>query len=147
MTDTYATIVNTQVGRTLARRIGLPTPPRLERYEPGAPVIDGPVLLGAAPGGSLTESLARVLAQIGAEVHTALEEPLRSAVASAGLDANVFNPGTTPAEQTFKALVLDAGGIAASEELHHAYAFFHAAIRRVRQCGRIVVLATPPEQA
>ena len=147
MADTYATIANTPVGRTVAKRLGLPAPPRLERYRPGAPVIDGPVLLGAAPGGVLGEATARVLAAINADVHTALEPPLRAAAAGAGLDAKVFNPDVAPSDQTFKALVLDASGIGASEDLVHAYEFFHPTVRRVRPSGRIVVLATSPEHA
>ena len=129
MADTYATIANTPVGRTVAKRLGLPAP-RLERYRPGAPVIDGPVLLGAAPGGVLGEATARVLAAINADVHTALEPPLRAAAAGAGLDAKVFNPDVAPSDQTFKALVLDASGIGASEDLVHAYEFFHPTVRR-----------------
>src|SRR3954452_15617955 len=48
--DTYGTVVNTPVGRFVARRAGLPRPVELERHSPGDPVIRGPVLLGAAPG-------------------------------------------------------------------------------------------------
>jgi 3-oxoacyl-[acyl-carrier protein] reductase len=147
MGDTYANLVNTPVGRVLAKRIGLPAPPRLQRYEPGSPPIDGPVLLGGAPGGTLVTSTAGVLASIQAETHTALEPSLREAAAAAGLDAKVFNPDAASPEQTFKALVFDATGIVATDQLEHAYAFFHGAIRRIRGSGRIVVLATTPARA
>src|SRR5579859_3642974 len=65
--DPYANIVNTRPGRIIARRVGLPLPERLERYTPGGPVIDGPVLLGAAPGATLVKPIAGILAAIRAE--------------------------------------------------------------------------------
>jgi 3-oxoacyl-[acyl-carrier protein] reductase len=151
MADRYSQLINTPIGKALTRQIGLPAPVPLERLEwrPPAPpatgpVISGPVLFGAAPGSKLARAVAEVLASIGAETHTALEDDVRAAAAAAGLDARVFNAEVAPSDQTFKALVFDASGIASSEELHEAYAFFHPTIRRVRTCGRIVVLGTPP---
>ena len=35
--------------------------------------------------------------------------------------------------------------IAASDQLASAWSFFHPTIRRLRQCGRVIVLATAPE--
>ena len=34
MTDRYAQLVNTPIGKLVTKQIGLPQPPRLERYEP-----------------------------------------------------------------------------------------------------------------
>jgi 3-oxoacyl-[acyl-carrier protein] reductase len=147
MSDTYANLVNAPVVRALAKRIGLPAPPRLQRYELGSPPIDGPVLLGRAAGGTLVTSTAAVLASMRAETYTELEPSLRAAAAGAGLDAKVFNPDAASPEQTFKALVFDATGIATTDQLERAYAFFHGAIRRIAPSGRIVVLATTPARA
>ncbi len=143
MSDRYAQLVNAPVGSFIARRVGLPRPVTLERHRPGDPVIRGRVLLGAAPGGRLAGALAAVLAEAGAEVATSLQEPARSAVAQAGLDAALFNPDA-PGEQRFKALVLDATGIADSTELVALQAFFHPTVRRIERCGRVIVLGTPP---
>src|SRR3954469_13576643 len=105
-TDTYGSVVNSPVGRFVARRAGLPRPVDLDRHTPGDPVVRGRVLLGAAPGAArLTEALARILASAGAEAARSLEEPVRSAAAAARLDAAVFNPDA-PGDQRFKALVL-----------------------------------------
>src|SRR3954471_12430319 len=145
-TDTYGQIVNSPVGRFVARRAGLPRPVPLDRHSPGDPVVSGCVLLGAAPGGRLAEPAARVLAGAGAQVATSLEEPVRSAAAAARLDAAVFNPAA-PGEQSFKALLLDATGIADSAQLIALHAFFHPTVRRVQRSGRIVVLGTPPADA
>jgi 3-oxoacyl-[acyl-carrier protein] reductase len=147
MADRYEQLINTPIGRIVSRQVGLPAPVRLDRYEPGQPVISGPVLFGAAPGGRLAGPVATVLAAIGAEAHTPIQEDVRSAAAAADLDAKLFNPEVAPAEQRFKALVFDATGIASSEELKEAWAFFHPTIRRVQRSGRVLVLATPPEEA
>ena len=151
MTDRYAQLVNTPIGKLVTKQIGLPQPPRLERYQDGAPVITGPVLLGA--GGSTGEAgasrlvgpVAKVLRAIDADVFTAMDEELRTAAAEAKLDAGVFNPEAAPEGQRFKALIFDATGIESSDELARAWAFFQPAIRRVLPSGRVIILGTPPE--
>jgi 3-oxoacyl-[acyl-carrier protein] reductase len=150
MADRYQQLINTTIGRIVSKQVGLPAPVRLERWDsdaPNQPVINGPVLLGAAPGGRLGEPVARVLVSIGAETHTPMLDELRAAAAEAALDARVFNPDVAPPEQTFKALMFDATGITSTDQLREAWAFFHPTIRRVRQSGRVVVLGTPPEDA
>ena len=122
MTDNYTKIANSPIGRLVVPRVGLPQPVELERYEPGAPVVDGLVLLGAAPGGRLAEPVAKVLAGAGAEV-------------------TQTDPGD---DQRVKALVFDATGISESASLGELRDFFSPTARRVERCGRIVVLGTPP---
>jgi 3-oxoacyl-[acyl-carrier protein] reductase len=146
MSDRYQQLINTPIGKIVSKQVGLPAPVVLERFQPGGPVIDGPVLLGGAPGGRLAPAIAQVLAAIGAEVHTPMTDELRTAAADADLDAKVFNPETAGEEDTFKALVFDASGIDSTEALHEAWAFFSPTIRRVRKSGRVIILGTPPEE-
>ena len=61
----YQQFARSGPGRFLVRRLGLPNPVQLRRYEPGAPVTGGPVLLGGAPGGRLLEPVGKLLAGIG----------------------------------------------------------------------------------
>jgi 3-oxoacyl-[acyl-carrier protein] reductase len=143
VTDAYARLAGSPLGRLVAPRVGLPQPVELERHAPGRPVVDGLVLLGAAPGGRLAAAVAELLAAYGAGVATELRDDVRAAAAGAGLDAAVWNPAA-PAGQRFKALVFDATGIAASDELAQLHAFFSPTARRVARCGRVVVLGTPP---
>src|SRR5207248_360648 len=77
MADRYQQLVNTPIGKIVSKQIGLPTPIPLERYEPGQPVVTGPVLLGAAPGSGLTAPICKVLAAIGAEVETPSGDEVR----------------------------------------------------------------------
>ncbi|KQQ98724.1 3-ketoacyl-ACP reductase [Arthrobacter sp. Leaf141] len=51
MTDKYTQLVNQGLGRNLAKKLGLPQPAFLRRYQPGQPLITGPVLVqGSTPG-------------------------------------------------------------------------------------------------
>jgi 3-oxoacyl-[acyl-carrier protein] reductase len=121
MSDRYSQLVNAPVISTVAKQVGLPQPVALDRYKPGAPVVSGPVLSGAAPGGRLQRAVASLLDQIGAE--------------RAG------------AEGRAKALVFDASGIADSTELVELQRFFYPAVGRLARSGRVVVLGTPPAEA
>jgi 3-oxoacyl-[acyl-carrier protein] reductase len=121
VSDRYSQIVNAPVVSALARQVGLPQPVTLDRYEPGAPVVAGPVLTGAAPGGRIGKALSAFLDQIKAE--------------RAG------------AEGRAKALVFDATGITDSTELVELQRFFYPAVGRLQRSGRVVVLGTPPAEA
>jgi 3-oxoacyl-[acyl-carrier protein] reductase len=121
MPDRYSQIVNAPVVSSLAKQVGLPQPVDLDRYVPGSPVVAGPVLSGAAPGGLLERPLKKLLDDIGAE--------------RAG------------AEGKAKALVFDASGIADSTELVELQRFFYPAVPRLRRNGRVVVLGTTPALA
>src|SRR5215207_547449 len=144
--DRYTQLVNTPVGKTIAKQVGLPKPLPLKRYVAGSPVIEGKVLVGGAPGGRLAGPLARVLAKIGADVATPLRPDLRAAAAEAGLDASPWTPRAA-ADHRYKALVFDATGITESSALEELHAFFGPTIRQVATCGRAIVLGTTPDAA
>ena len=145
MADRYQQLIGTPIGQLVSKQIGLPNPARLERFQPGQPVVSGPVALGAAPGSRLGRALAKVLAAAQAEVLTPMDDELRAAAADAQLHAGIWNPDAATEQQRFKALVFDATGIKASEQLTEAWAFLHPTIRRVLGSGRVIVLGTPPE--
>jgi 3-oxoacyl-[acyl-carrier protein] reductase len=142
VSDRYSQIVNSFPGKLVAGRVGLPQPVELDRHTPGAPILAGRALLGAAPGGRLAVPLARVLADVGAEASTTPEPALREAAATAGLDAALFDP-ETGGDQRFKALVFDATGIEDSTQLVELQRFFHPTVRKLERSGRVVVLGTP----
>jgi 3-oxoacyl-[acyl-carrier protein] reductase len=121
MSDRYAQLVNAPIAGTIAGQIGLPRPVKLDRHEPGQPVLDGAVLIGAAPGGRLGKAVANLTREIGAS--------------RAGGEGKV------------KALVFDATGIADSTELVELQRFFHPAVGRLEPSGRVVVLGTPAAEA
>lgn len=144
MTDTYTRVMRTPVVGGLAKRVGAPSPPPLQRYSAGAPALAGKVLLGGAAGGRLVAGLAENLGQIGAEAAIADGDPARLLVGDAKIDvAHLGHEGATTAR--FKALVFDATGIADSTQLVALQAFFYPALATLQSSSRVVVLGTPPE--
>jgi 3-oxoacyl-[acyl-carrier protein] reductase len=121
MTDRYRQFATSGLGRLMVGRLGLPDPIPLRRYEPGQSMLTGPALLGAAPGGRLSDTVAAVLTKADVEVRTAADD------------------------DRYGALVFDATGIAGPDQLRELYAFFHPVMRRLGSCGRVLVLGTPPE--
>jgi 3-oxoacyl-[acyl-carrier protein] reductase len=141
--DTYTQVVSNPVGGFIAKSLGLPRPVELDRYRPGAPLIDGRVLVGAAPGGRCGAAIAAVLAAAGTAVDSRLDDEIRADLGAASVDAGVWNPDA-PGEQRWKGLVLDATGIAASGELRELWSFFHPTIRRLEPSGRLIVIGAEP---
>ncbi|MFK0006260.1 3-oxoacyl-ACP reductase [Paenarthrobacter sp. NPDC090520] len=66
MTDKYTQIVSGGLGRDVARKLGLPQPVLLRRYQPGAPLISGPVLVNGDSAGA--DDLATTLLGWGLDV-------------------------------------------------------------------------------
>ena len=125
--DRYQSIANSSLGGAVTKRLGLPTPPIIERHEPGKPVVSSPVALGAARGGRLEEAAREVLRAIEAHVETDV--------------ASVDGRGE------LAALVFDASGIDDSARLRSLYEFFHPLMRALRPSGRVLILAAPPDES
>ena len=143
MADAYTQLVNNPVGGFVAKNLGLPQPVELDRYEPGAPLVDGRVLVGSAPGGRCGDAVATVLADAGSAVDSRLDDEVREALGGASVDAGVWND-EAPGDQRWKGLVFDATGIASSAELCELWRFFHPTIRRLEPSGRLIVIGAEP---
>lgn len=123
MADRYARFAGSPPGRLVTRALRLPRPVALERDELGGPLVGGPVLIGAAPGGSLADRAAAALGEAGVTVS---DRPVAGGV---------------------KALVFDASGITCSQELVELQRFFHPNVAHLDECGRVVVLGVSPLHA
>jgi len=119
MTDRYAELVNSTVGRQIAGRLGLPRPAVLRRYKPGDPLLPGPALLGAAGPSTLP--------------------PLAPLLEAAGVDTR---PGP---DDRLAALILDASGVAGVDDLGGIRDFLAEPLRRLGPSGRVVVIGLSPE--
>jgi 3-oxoacyl-[acyl-carrier protein] reductase len=126
VSDRYQRLSSTPPGRFLVGRLGLPESTPLRRYAPGQPLLDGPALVGGAPEHRLLSTVERVLKAAGAETLTQADDGVSTPVA---------------------AIVFDASGITASEDLRALRDFFSPAIKRLGPSGRLLVLGTPPEDA
>ena len=126
MRDRYLELIESLPGRLIVKRIGAPQPTRLRRHRPGKPVLDGPALVGGAPGGRLAGAIAHTLEAAGVDV---LREP------------------PDDVDDRVHAIIYDATGIGTTEGLHDLYAFLHPVVARLRPSGRVVILGTPPGEA
>jgi len=122
MGDRYQSFATTPVGQAVVKRMGLPNPPRLERYRPGDPLVEGTVAV--AGEGRLAGP---VVAQLGS----------LDIVASRRSD-----PG-----QRYKGLIFDATGLTDPTGLGSLREFFSPLMRSLLPCSRLVVLGTPPDGA
>lgn len=120
--DRYQRLAGSRVGRLLVRNLGLPDPPRLERWTPGRPVVDGTVLVGG-------------------DGRTA--EPVRELLK--GLDVDVVDSLADGGRA--KALVLDATAATDVAALAGLRAFFTPLLRRLGRCARVVVVGGVPTLA
>ncbi|MDT7640255.1 MAG: 3-oxoacyl-[acyl-carrier protein] reductase [Pseudonocardiales bacterium] len=117
--DWYRMLANGRIGGPLSRQLGLPRPAQLRRYRPGQSLTDGPVLVATAGTGKLADHVLTL-----PEVDQVVEPDAR-----------------------LGALVLDATGLDTLHELSVARELLGSGIRRLRPCGRVLVLAGTPEQA
>jgi 3-oxoacyl-[acyl-carrier protein] reductase len=137
--DPIQSVLQSSTGRTVARRLGVRPPPTLRRYEPGQPLLVGPAVLGAAPGGRLLPAAAEVLKAAGADVvevpaATVAQDTIGPAADGAGADGA-------------GALIFDASGITDPAGLAGLRDFFGPRLRGLAPGGRVIVLGTPPELA
>jgi 3-oxoacyl-[acyl-carrier protein] reductase len=121
MSDRYLNLVNSPVGSAIADRVGLPKPAVLRRYEPGAPLVPGPVLVGATNGNVLA-ALKKMITAAGSEVRDV--------------------PGE---DEQWGALVLDARRLAKPADLADVRAFLSPELRKLRANGRVIVLGRLPD--
>ncbi|MPW43015.1 3-oxoacyl-ACP reductase [Acinetobacter guerrae] len=145
MTDQYQAFTQSPLGKFVVKNLGLPSPVVLDRFESAEPVINGAVLLGAAPSSSLSGAIAQVLSNIHADSYAGNNAELQQTAAKAGLNLRAFNSGDK--ESKFKAVVFDASGIQNSEQLNELYKFFHPVARQIQSSGRVIVIGTTPESA
>jgi 3-oxoacyl-[acyl-carrier protein] reductase len=129
MSDWYREFANSGFGTTVTKQLGLPRPAVLRRYEPGEPLLPGPVVIGTAGEGRLREQLTEILRD-----------------ADVTVQSPVTADGATDGER-LGAVVLDATGLATPGDLASAHDFLAPAIKRLRASGRVLILAAPPAEA
>jgi 3-oxoacyl-[acyl-carrier protein] reductase len=145
MSDRYQAFANSALGKLVIKNLGLPAPVELERYEPGKPVVNGAVLLGAAPDSTLSAAISDALSSIHADTYAGDNVQLQQVAAKSGLNLRAFNSGDK--ESRFKAFIFDASGIANSEQLVELYNFFHPVARQLVESGRVIIVGRAPEAA
>src|SRR6187402_1755164 len=110
MSDWYRNFVNSGVGTTISKQLGLPRPAVLRRYEPGQPLLPGPALVGSAGEGRLREPVTALLHAEGVHVQSPVT-------------ADGATDGEKPA-----AVILDATGLRTPADLSSAHDFLSPAV-------------------
>ena len=143
MSDRYGDFVQSSIGRKVAKNLGLPMPVELDRFDSGQPSVRGSVLVGRADGDNtaISESVARILSDLHADVFVNSRDAVKDSLADAGVKAKANTGG----DDKFKVLLFDASNISNADDLKQVYEFFHAVARRVEKSGRVIVIGRPPE--
>lgn len=122
MTDTYTHLVNSGLGRNVAKKLGLPQPAVLRRYEPGQPLVVGPVVVVGNSAGA--DSLAAELLSWDLDVR-------RHAAPAEKLGAIILVLDGLEHPMDLERPVLSAGG----------------SLRDLRAGGRIITVSRPAAEA
>lgn len=121
MSDSYIDLVNSPLGATLAKKLGLPKPVRLRRHAPDRPLTAGPVLV-------LSDDASRLDAD---------------AIAAALLpwDLDVRRDTHLPEEQRWGAVVVVLTGITHPGDLATPVLALGTTLRRLARSGRVVTVS------
>lgn len=120
MADTYTTFVNSPIGGKLAGALGLPKPTDLRRYQPGAPIASGPVLLGGHGAAPLAVKIGAILATDNVQV-----------VSEAG-------------GHRLGAVIVDLSEVRTPADLETARAVLAPGLKALGRHGRVIILGRPP---
>src|SRR4051812_50027164 len=99
MTDRYQAFTTSPIGKLIVKTLALPSPAKLERYNAGAPLVDGTVVVGGS--GRLGDVVPTSLDSLGIASTTAAAEG-----------------------EKYKGVVFDATGISSAEGLVSLQQFF-----------------------
>ena len=116
--DTFRYLSQTR----LLQRLGGPRIPVLRRHTPGAPMLDGPALVGAIGGGRFADPIRALLKDAGVPDSTA--------------DSSLAGGG----DGQLAAVVLDATAARTLADLAAAQEFLTPAVRRLAPNGRLLLL-------
>ncbi|GAB3697535.1 3-oxoacyl-ACP reductase [Mariniluteicoccus flavus] len=119
MADAYSEFVSAGFGKKLAAQLGLPSPVTLRRFEEGAPLCDGPVVV--AGSGAYASAVADRVRGRGVEVVDSAE--------AAG-------------DRRVGAVVLDMSALRDPAELEQLRAAGAPAVKKLTRNGRVVVIGT-----
>ncbi|MFJ7749563.1 3-oxoacyl-ACP reductase [Arthrobacter sp. NPDC097144] len=122
MTDTYLNLVNNGITKELAKKLGLPRPSILRRFDPSKPLVPGPVLVLGK--GEAADELAQLLL---------------------GWDLDVRRHATPKEKLGAILLVLDTAAV--PEDLGEATLAAGAALRDLAAGGRVVTVSRPASEA
>jgi 3-oxoacyl-[acyl-carrier protein] reductase len=146
MNDIYTRAVQSDLGKSIASAVGLPTPPTLLRSpELSLTKVRGRILVAGAVHARALRHAISALASSSAQIMA----PNWDDPAKAKLYSNAAHPKGVKVDSInfnresnhkFKALIFDATGLQDAQDLKALYFFFHSALKHLKQNGRVIVL-------
>ncbi|MET0188770.1 MAG: short chain dehydrogenase, partial [Pseudonocardia sediminis] len=119
MSDLLSNLSNTPI----AKQLGVPTVPRLRRFEPGQPLLSGPVLVTSVGDGRFAKPISALV-----------EENGQRSVTEAG-------------EEKLNGVVLDLTGATTLADLATAQQILTPAVKKLGPSGRVLLLGAEPGEA
>ncbi|CCU71667.1 3-oxoacyl-ACP reductase [Thalassolituus oleivorans] len=151
MSNFYETLLNNNLGRSLLKNVGLPTPINLKRYNANQETyFEGRVLVGASDNAALLNDLMRNLKASNAKVFFPSACKTAAAILKAAEANGVRAVGVECKKDMtdkFDAFVFDATGFSDTEHLNQLYFFFNPVMRKLNNNGRVIVLGRPHMKA
>ena len=151
MSNFYETMLNNNLGRSLLKSAGLPTPIDLKRYNPSQETyFEGKVLVGACKNAALLGDLFRNLKASKATVYFPAAAQTAADILAAADKAGVRAIGVETKKgmkEKFDAFVFDASGFESGADLNQLYYFFNPVMRQLNSNGRALVLGRPHMKA
>ena len=137
MVDKYANWVSSGLGKSVAKKLGLPVPVKLKRYSAQRKPMGLEVLFGSFKEGPVAQSAKGILSRL----------PIVNYITEEGQIYRITEAGKMESRDDqlkFHGLVFDATEVKTLEDLKAVYDFFHPVARRIKSSGRVVVLAKDP---
>lgn len=122
--DFYGDFVRTGLGKKVVGSLGLPSPVRLRRYSPSAPVIEGTVVVAGHGAAPLAAHIGSMLTSLHVEVVP-----------------------EAPAGGSVSAVVADLSTVEHPEDLESVRAIVAPTLKQLGSNARVVILGRPPEAA
>ncbi|MGB1698390.1 MAG: 3-oxoacyl-ACP reductase [Nannocystaceae bacterium] len=151
MSDFLLELGQNNRARALIKGLGLPIPmPQdLARATDGflpRPLEDHEIAVGHGDSSPHAAVIAKTLAEAGAHVGVLHDCPSREEFEThaEAWSRPLWELTLNPEGPKLDSIVFDASGLTTTESLRALYDYFHPLMRRLKKCGRVVVLATAP---
>ncbi len=126
MSDGYLNFANSKVGSKLTQWLGLPQPMKLARQVDRPHGFIGKVLIGGAGNKAFIDFSKAMLQELSS-------------------DNEIFIDPSADADD-MEVLIFDARHLRTIQQSAELHEFFNRLIRRIKPCGRIIIIGQPPEQ-
>tara|TARA_R110002072_G_scaffold4280_9_gene30274 strand:+ start:11542 stop:12969 length:1428 start_codon:yes stop_codon:yes gene_type:complete len=148
MNDFYFKFAHTTIGQNIFQTLSLPQPVLLNRTpDESISMPKGTYLVGASSGSFALKNVLSALKQNNSNIDFLDSgNPIYQSLPKSFSSSNTVHEINTLEGGNYDGLVFDATGIKDFESLSGVYSFFHHAIKKLNQNGRIIIITNSPKQ-